>query len=163
MLEAGHRDLVKHQPLIAPLRVTIDELLQGSDLDIATRGDEVQLQCTEMLNELAAAKVQVQPGDAPSAEWLFGLQLQILSSSILQPRHAADLCRFFEGISLVSQRLALAAEQCNILLYARSLNLVGVAPVPTAGRATRGCCTAPRATDSRPTTFGSDARGRDPR
>ena len=87
MLEAGHRDLVKHPPQIAPLRASIDALLQGSDLDVATRGDQVQLQCTEMLNKLIATKAQVQPSDAPSAEWLFGLQLLRLSfcSRVTQP------------------------------------------------------------------------------
>ena len=102
LLESGHLDLVACQPQIAPLRAAVTALLQGSDLDIASRGDAVQRQCTEMLNKLAVTKAQVQPGEAPSAEWLFGLQL-LLTSAILQPSHAADMCRFFKGISLVSQ------------------------------------------------------------
>ena len=110
LLEAGHGDLVAHQPQIAPLRAAVTALLQGSDLDIASRGDAVQRQCTEMLNKLAVAKAQVQPGEAPSAEWLFSLQLLRLSSSILQPRHAADMSRFFKDVSLVSQRLPHAAK-----------------------------------------------------
>jgi hypothetical protein len=122
MLEAGHRDLVKHQTQIAPLRAAVDALLQGSDLDIATRGDALQLQCTEMLNKLIATKAQVQPSDAPSAEWLFGLQLLRLSSAILQPRYATDLCRFFEGISLVSQHLVNAANKYSEWLGARFLS-----------------------------------------
>ena len=110
LLESGHLDLVACQPQIAPLRAAVTALLQGSDLDIASRGDAVQRQCTEMLNKLAVTKAQMQPGDAPSADWLFCLQLLRLSSAILQPRHAADMSRLFEGISLVSQHLVHAAN-----------------------------------------------------
>ena len=63
-----------------------------------------------MLNRLATSKVQAQPGDVPSAEWLSGLQLLLLTSAILQPRHAADMSRFFKDVSLVSQLLPHAAK-----------------------------------------------------
>jgi hypothetical protein len=115
LLEAGHRDLVARQPQIAPLRAAIDSLLQGSNLDIATRGDAIQRQCDEMIHKLATTKSQVQPSDAPSAECLVGL---FLSSAILQLSHAADLCRFFKGISLVSQHLVHAAKHRSDLLGA---------------------------------------------
>jgi hypothetical protein len=100
LLEEGHRDLVARQPQIAPLRAAIDSLLQGSGLDIATNGAAVQQQCDEMLDKMAVTKLQVQPGDAPAADagWLFGLQLHLLASTILQPKHAADMCRLFEGL-----------------------------------------------------------------
>jgi len=103
LLEIGHRDLAAQNSQIAPLQSAIDELLNSSDLDVATRGEVMQQQCNKLLDELKAAALQVQPPALPSGGSLVGsLQLQLLDSAILESSHAADMHRFFGDISLVS-------------------------------------------------------------
>jgi hypothetical protein len=120
-MEKGQRDLIGRQLQIAPLRVAVDVLLQGSNLDIATSGDALQKRCTELLEDADKASAQVQPTALDSGCLLsFGLQLHLLASTILQPRHAADMSRFFKGITLVSQPPAHAAKTCSGLMGVQS-------------------------------------------
>jgi len=171
LLDSNRRDLVGRQQQIAPLQAAIDALLTGRDLDVATRGDALQKQCTELLEGAEKASAHVQPAAVHSGCLLsLGLQLQLLAaeSAILQPCHAVDMDRFFKGISLVSQlitdapvpRIAPRASGRPVTqLFSFAVSAILLMPL---FRRVRSCCTAPRATDSTQTICGSDAPARVP-
>lgn len=127
VLESNRSELATHQLQIAPLQAEIDALLKGGDLDVATRGDALHEQGSELLEAAKEAIVQVEPAAIHAGCLLsFGLQLQLLAaeSAILEPRHVADLSRFFKGINLVTQLMSHAQiRDCHELMCVRLFSL----------------------------------------